>query len=285
MDTYLIGLIYLMWLTHNLYQQIFCILWHISAYNCRSASGVFPDVALYRSFEKMLWGGPPLHSFWPPKSTDQSGLACRWLPHNYDWWERGSSDSRIYHSCSINMVIERHWSGWQPSSINLTKFKGSGRIVTRSFWTRSPARTNTIISPTCSPCKIETLCPGIFMTNDLPPVAAPVTNLSSNIPTDAGNIDPLDAQVRLSLYLDGESAQTSARLLMNASAWCSLGSTRSTGPNMRSSIWSLWQRACVSQSQLAFATADHVLSKLGEWLVTPMQPSMSIVHSLTSACT
>jgi len=43
LDTYLIGLICLMWLTHNLYQQIFCILWHISAYNCRSASGVFPD--------------------------------------------------------------------------------------------------------------------------------------------------------------------------------------------------------------------------------------------------
>ena len=80
------------------------------------------------------------------------------------------------------------------------------------------------------------------MANDLRPVAALVTDLSSNIPVDAGNIDPSDAQVRPSLYLDGASAQTSARLLMNASAQCSqssLGSARSTGPNMRSSIWSL----------------------------------------------
>ena len=32
-----------MQLTRNLYQQIFCILWQILAYDCRSASGVFPD--------------------------------------------------------------------------------------------------------------------------------------------------------------------------------------------------------------------------------------------------
>ena len=43
LDTWLIGLICLMPLTRNLYQQIFCILWHILASDCRSANGVFPD--------------------------------------------------------------------------------------------------------------------------------------------------------------------------------------------------------------------------------------------------
>ena len=43
LDTYLIGLICLMVLTCNLYGQIFHIFWHIPAYECRSASGVFLD--------------------------------------------------------------------------------------------------------------------------------------------------------------------------------------------------------------------------------------------------
>ena len=37
------------------------------------------------------------------------------------------------------------------------------------------------------------------MANNLHPVAAPVIDLSSNIPADAGNIDPSDAQFRPSL--------------------------------------------------------------------------------------
>ena len=43
LDTYLIGLIWLMWLSCSLYWQTFHILRHILPYSCRSASGVFPD--------------------------------------------------------------------------------------------------------------------------------------------------------------------------------------------------------------------------------------------------
>jgi len=39
-----------MWLTCNLYQQIFHLLWHILAYNCRSANGVFPDA--HKAYEE-----------------------------------------------------------------------------------------------------------------------------------------------------------------------------------------------------------------------------------------
>jgi len=58
LDTYLIGLIWLMWLTRNLYQQIFHIFWCILAYNYRSANEVFPDAdtgARYTLYAHACW--------------------------------------------------------------------------------------------------------------------------------------------------------------------------------------------------------------------------------------
>ena len=60
-------------------------------------------------------------------------------------------------------------------------------------------RIRAIISPNCSPWRIETLCPGICMTSVLVSVAAPVSVLSSIIDADAGVIDPSDAHVLLSV--------------------------------------------------------------------------------------
>ena len=60
-------------LTCNLLQQIFCILWHISAYNCRSANGVFPDVPKFasissradRNHSRSSWHSQPTNSGQP----------------------------------------------------------------------------------------------------------------------------------------------------------------------------------------------------------------------------
>ena len=64
-------------------------------------------------------------------------------------------------------------------------------------------RIRAIISPNCSPWRIETLRPGIRMTSVLVPVAAPVIVLSSIIDADAGVIDPSDAHVLPSVARDG----------------------------------------------------------------------------------
>jgi hypothetical protein len=44
-----------MWLTCNLYSQIFCIFWHIPAYNSKSANGVFPDVSFLSGITVTVW--------------------------------------------------------------------------------------------------------------------------------------------------------------------------------------------------------------------------------------
>ena len=60
---------------------------------------------------------------------------------------------------------------------------------------------------------MEMLRPGTLKTSDFLPVAAPVTDLLSKMPAAAGTIEPSDAQVRSSLYLEGGKPQTSARFV------------------------------------------------------------------------
>ena len=76
-----------MQLTRNLYQHIFRLLWHILAYDCRSASGVFPDVN--------------------PMSTNpklQLEFLLQWISH--DHWHQGNF---ILHSPQSSLAIFPPW--------------------------------------------------------------------------------------------------------------------------------------------------------------------------------
>jgi hypothetical protein len=96
-----------------------------------------------------------------------------------------------------------------------------------------------MISPNCSPWRIETLRPGIRITNVFIPVAAPVIDLSSKMVAEAGIIDPSEAHVRPSVVLDGLKPETRTRFRINSSAWfhlMCLGIASSVVPQRRSSI-------------------------------------------------
>ena len=75
LDTYLIVLIYLMQLTHSLYQQFFHIFWHIPASDCRSASGVFPD-----AFSVVGPSSGHYHHPHPPKTSVAAHFQWLGLP-------------------------------------------------------------------------------------------------------------------------------------------------------------------------------------------------------------
>lgn len=96
-----------------------------------------------------------------------------------------------------------------------------------------------MISPNCSPLRIETLRPGTRITKVLSPVAAPVIDLSSMMLADAGIMDPSDAQVRPSVASDGSKPEMDTRDRIHSSAWAclmSLGMARSVWPLRRSSM-------------------------------------------------
>ena len=140
MDTFLIGLIYLMQLTCNLYQHIPCILWQILAHECRSASGVFPDVmqptfssstfdiyllVLLRQCPNLIFSKFSMNSHWPAETiVDQEEVL---LPHleSLTINDHAYNPNMVIIFYSINALalamlsyeFHQHVSGYNPSPL------------------------------------------------------------------------------------------------------------------------------------------------------------------------
>ena len=129
-----------------------------------------------------------------------------------------------------------------------------------------PDKIRAIISPICSPWRIETFRPGTLITKALLPITAPVICFGSRRLAVAGIIDPSEAQVLPSVASEGGRLLVFARLHLRVSSFCSRmcrGMVRSIIPVVRSFRHRFWLINSVVLVQFARAGFVQELVKFG----------------------